>query len=149
MSTRSRVGVLLPNGSVKSIYIHHDGYPEGVGDILVNHYTTLDKINKLLDLGDLSSLGTEPISNPNAWKAPSTDNKASWLLQYRKLHPDNMCDTYASRGEHCPAMVNNSIEEYRKCTKYCMGEYLYLFQDGEWYVSSPEELDLKLVKEVL
>jgi len=149
MSTRGRIGIKNKDGTITSIYVHHDSYPSGVGEVLFENYNDETKIRKLMELGDLSSLGTEPISNPNAWKTPSTDNKASWLLQYRKLHPDNMCDTYASRGEHCPAMVNNSIEEYRKCTKYCMGEYLYLFQDGEWYVSSSEELDLKLVKEVL
>ena len=39
MSTRSYIGKLLPGGSITGIYCHHDGYPEGVGVILRDHYT--------------------------------------------------------------------------------------------------------------
>lgn len=34
MSTRSRIGMINPYGSVSSIYCHFDGYPEGVGKTL-------------------------------------------------------------------------------------------------------------------
>ena len=57
MSTRSLIAIELPNGKVKSIYVHSDGYVEGNGKLLVNHYATYDKAIKLFDYGDCSYLG--------------------------------------------------------------------------------------------
>lgn len=59
MSTRSRIGVLNQNGSITSIYCHHDGYLEGVGATLVQHYTDPTKVRALILLGDISSLEAE------------------------------------------------------------------------------------------
>lgn len=56
MSTRSLIGKLNDDGKVRCIYCHHDGYPEGVGDVLIKCYNTPESIEALLDLGDLSSL---------------------------------------------------------------------------------------------
>lgn len=145
MSTRCRVGILRNDGSVKSIYIHNDGYPDGVGEVLVNCYTSLEKINKLLDLGDMSSIGTEPIDNPHAWERPTNFDWNSW----RELHPENMCDTYASRGETCPAKEHKDVEEYQKYSRDCWGEFTYLFKDGEWYVLEYDEDKPKLVSDLL
>ena len=43
----------------RSIYCHFDGYIAGVGKTLLNHYTDPEKVNDLMRLGDLSSLGKE------------------------------------------------------------------------------------------
>ena len=56
MSTRSLIGKLNPNNTVDFIYCHHDGYPDGVGRKLNEHYTDPLKVDELLALGDLSSL---------------------------------------------------------------------------------------------
>lgn len=56
MSTRSRIGIQLNDGTVKSIYCHHDGYKAYVGEILKEYYTNPDDIEKLVALGDISSL---------------------------------------------------------------------------------------------
>jgi len=58
MSTRSYIGRLNENGSVDYVYCHHDGYPSGVGSLLVNHYTRPEDVSALLELGDLSALST-------------------------------------------------------------------------------------------
>lgn len=58
MSTRARVGITIPEG-IESIYVHFDGYPEGVGQKLLDHWTEADKVRQLIDLGDLSQLGEE------------------------------------------------------------------------------------------
>jgi hypothetical protein len=55
MATRSFVGV-VDGAHVKYIYVHYDGYPSGVGEILLNYYQDTDKVSQLMDLGDLSSL---------------------------------------------------------------------------------------------
>lgn len=58
MSTRARIGIPTPEG-VESIYVHFDGYPEGVGEKLATHWVTSDKVRELIDLGDLSILGED------------------------------------------------------------------------------------------
>ena len=137
MSTRCRIGIQNQDGTITSVYCHHDGYLEHVGNILVKHYTDESKIRKLMELGDMSSLGTEPIDNPNAWADCFSFNVfklgVDMFERYKEMHPENMCDTYKSRGEDCPASVSKNITEYRKLSKDCWGEYTYLFKDNKWY----------------
>ena len=59
MATRSTIAMRLEDGSVRSVYCHFDGYPDGVGATLREHYTNTAKIEQLLDLGDLSVLDVE------------------------------------------------------------------------------------------
>jgi len=56
MATRSRIGIQNPDGSVSSIYCHWDGYPEGVGATLKEHYSNRQKLKMLINLGDISKL---------------------------------------------------------------------------------------------
>ena len=56
MATRSRIAIENENGIVKSIYCHFDGYVGNNGKILFNHYDK-EKLEKLIELGDISSLG--------------------------------------------------------------------------------------------
>lgn len=57
MSTRSRIGYERPDGSVRSVYCHSDGYPRGVGALLLKYYNNTAKVNALLDMGNISQLG--------------------------------------------------------------------------------------------
>jgi hypothetical protein len=57
MSTRSFIGYYDKNTKkVTYIYCHFDGYPSYNGAILDEHYRDINKIHKLLDLGNLSIL---------------------------------------------------------------------------------------------
>jgi hypothetical protein len=56
MATRSTIAMVLPNGTIQSIYCHWDGYLEGVGQTLAEHYSKRKTI-QLLANGDVSSLG--------------------------------------------------------------------------------------------
>ena len=59
MATRSRIAV--KQGKVwKSVYVHWDGYPDGVGQELVENYTLPWEIDKLLDIAHRSSLIGDP-----------------------------------------------------------------------------------------
>lgn len=60
MSTRSLIGLQQADGTVKAIHCHWDGYPEWNGEKLANFYPDEQHINKLLALGDISSLGDKP-----------------------------------------------------------------------------------------
>ena len=57
MATRSMIGIVRADGSVRAIYCHFDGYLEGVGATLHKHYFTETAVYNLLDLGSISSLG--------------------------------------------------------------------------------------------
>ena len=55
MGTRSMVGVMLPNGVCRAVYVHWDGYLDGVGAELQG-YTTQAEVEALIADGDRSSL---------------------------------------------------------------------------------------------
>jgi hypothetical protein len=57
MATRSYIGIRNTDASVDYIYCHFDGYPEHNGAILREHYSNINRVNELLELGDLSVLG--------------------------------------------------------------------------------------------
>ena len=58
MGTRSTIALETAPGKFRRIYCHWDGYPSHVGYTLANYYDTPEKLNALLDLGDLSSLAS-------------------------------------------------------------------------------------------
>lgn len=65
MSTRSSISMIKEDGSVSQVYCHWDGYISNNGIILFNYYQNVDKIKKLISLGDMSSL--KPEVEPNGY----------------------------------------------------------------------------------
>lgn len=118
MSTRSFIGKLLPGGSITGIYCHHDGYPEGVGLTLRDHYTDPAKVDALLALGSISSLGEE-IGEQHEFDDRSRD----WVAAYHRDRGEDLDD---------PA-VYKDISDLRANVASDMGaEYAYVFTRGEW-----------------
>lgn len=56
MATRSTIGIKSQDGTIKAIYCHWDGYPEGVGAGLVQFYNTPQQVTELINLGGFSAL---------------------------------------------------------------------------------------------
>ena len=56
MATRSTIAVQHIDGTVSSVYCHWDGYLEHNGKILLENYNTIEKVEELISLGDISSL---------------------------------------------------------------------------------------------
>ena len=54
MATRSRIGIVLKDDSIRSVYHHWDGYPEWLGVTLREHYNTDEKVATLIDGGNMS-----------------------------------------------------------------------------------------------
>jgi len=125
MSTRSRIGIELQNGSVLSVYHHWDGYPEGLGKILTEHYTTKEKVTELIDGGDMSS----------AWTNAGFKNET---VAQGPLY-------YSQRGEDCPPRLDADLNEY-----LCDGEeYAYLFTNGEWVCYNMNQFDDSKLPEIV
>lgn len=139
MSTRSRIGMVLPNGNIKHIYCHSDGYPSYNGDMLVKHYQDPKKIASLLRHGDLSSLGAE-LGEKHGF-------------DYRD-RPENQCTFYRrDRGEKDVAAKVTAEKDFGEWCDQSDAEYIYLFKDGQWYVADNEwgnpELTFETVADVL
>lgn len=59
MATRSRIGVLVEDMKVESIYCHFDGYISNNGSLLFNYWSNEGKLSSLLKGGDIGSLGED------------------------------------------------------------------------------------------
>lgn len=116
MSTRCMIGKLLPDNTVRAIYCHFDGYPKYALEILRKSYTDEKKVDALLDLGDLSVLGSE-------------------------LGEKHDFDDRGSQGDVCTAYHRDRGEDIEKTgaknmllikfRKYPV-DYCYLFENCFW-----------------
>ena len=89
MSTRAGIGMLMPDWTIKAIYLHRDGSPFecAAGGILAQYYNTTERVGMLLELGDLSTLGAKifPDSKtPHSWEHPQPDVTVAY---HRDRHP--------------------------------------------------------------
>lgn len=109
MSTRCVIGKLNTNGSVTSIYCHHDGYPSWVGKQLLDHYNTEETINPLLALGDTSGI----------------DESLDKCSPYARDRGEDLNQSYSSP----------SFKDFESVLHKHGGdiEYVYLFKDGKWF----------------
>ena len=110
MSTRSRIGLELSDGSILSVYHHWNGYPEWLGRILQTHYNAKSLAEELIDGGDMSICWTD-----ERWDDSGV--KGVYGPQY-----------YSQRGDNSPPRLDKDMDEF-----FADGEeYAYLFTNGEW-----------------
>ena len=118
MSTNSRIAIQKKDGTIKSIYCHWDGYPNGVGKTLLEHYKGVRKVNSLIALGSISSL---------------EKNIKPTLTSHSFDHKESNCTVayHRDRGEEL------QIDEYNKQWEWTLydncEEWNYLWKDGAWY----------------
>ena len=118
MATRSNIAYKTPEGKIRSIYSHWDGYPEHNGELLRRFYTTQDKVEALIALGSISSLGQD------IGEQVDFDN--------RDTHTETGTSAYhRDRGEQL------SIQEYDDIPSWIadMEEYAYLWNGEDWLVN--------------
>ena len=115
MGTRSHIGIENQDGTVRYIYCNWDGYPDHNGKILIENYFLADKINELLDLGDISSLA------PEIGEKHDFDNP-----------PKNQCNVYGrDRGEN--NTKSRTVGDIDQFLKLADEDYTYLFRNGKWF----------------
>jgi len=116
MSTRSYIAIQENiTKKVLANYVHSDGYPNGVGHCLIKNYNSYDKAIKLFDYGQASYLG-------------STIDECCFYHRDmgRELVP-------TEKYENEWFLMNNLKGD-------CWIEYIYLFKDNKWFVSSYKSL---------
>ena len=126
MSTRSNIAIQLPedkdgNKKVKVIYVHSDGYPYGVGKCLVDHWDNLEFASQLFNYGDASYLG-DTIEECSFYGR-------DWDRDIEPAH------TYRDEWMYMYDMRGGS-----------MIEYIYLFKNDQWHVSTSEYINEKKLK---
>lgn len=121
MATRSTIARKVGE-QIQSIYCHWDGYPRHAGRILEEHYTTPEKIDALMALGDLSVLGAEIGSKKDF------DNDAL----------DDECLAYGrDRGEQgTEARMDETYIDYINYRNMQGCEYAYFWNGTNWETSS-------------
>ena len=116
MATRSTIGI-SHNGIIKAIFCHWDGYLDNNGKILRDYYKDSVKVNNLIALGDLSSLGKEIGEKHDFDKAPRSE-----------------CNYYGrDRGEE-----GTEFKVFQNRSDFInqIGEgYNYLFENNEWLIN--------------
>ena len=109
MSTRARIGILLPDDSILSVYHHFDGYPEGLGVTLKEHYNTYEKASELIDGGNMSNCYYEEKYNTETGEfTPIADPKP----------------TYYGGDDEAPVLSKN-FDEFTRIDSW--QEYSYVF----------------------
>jgi hypothetical protein len=105
MATRATISY-FDEGTKKyhSIYLHNDGYLEDAGKILKEHYSSLEKVKKLVALGSISILGGSTV-------------KGSTFAHHR------------DRGDE---WEDNEPLVTARLKKADRQEFNYLFLNGEW-----------------
>lgn len=59
MSTHALIAILRPDASIRSVYLHSDGYLSWAGTRLHRSFNTKAKASKLISMGGISTLGDE------------------------------------------------------------------------------------------
>lgn len=128
MATASRIGVQDQDGSVRSIYVYSDGYPQGVGATLAAHYPTREAFEPVLALGDLSVLG--PTVGGTEPHRPTGIREATQCIAYGR-----------DRGQRTrPALRHENDGDFVLACDPVSYAYL-LFSDGTWRVTEIGILD--------
>ena len=139
MATSATITLKTKDGKYKSVYLHNDGYLEGAGYVLKKYYPTYEKVDQLLNLGNLSSLGRTPVDDPNLWDMDywmelhhkSIGNNYSHPIE----RPDSLkCRTYKGRGDQDEDFI--IVDDLNDLDYQA---YHYLFEDGKWYFLESSE----------
>ena len=133
MGTRSRIGIQLSDDSILSVYHHWDGYPEWLGRILNTHYNSKNKVEELIDGGDMSVCWTDDHFRNSDGKI---EKKAEYGPQY-----------YSQRGEDCPPRLDNDLCEY--LLPDGSEEFAYVFRNDQWVCYNMHHFDDTKLPEVV
>ena len=135
MGTHCSIALERDDGTIIASYCHYDGYLTGVGATLVRHYSDPEKIQELISLGGMSTLGktVNPSSDKHSFASPEKgvtvfyhrDRGESWRMNAPTLY-DSFDEWFAANDQ----------------------QYNYLYMEGSWMcrnggVVTPDIADLE------
>lgn len=128
MSTRSNIAIKRKDGTYEKIYCHSDGYLEYNGKILDLYYKNEEKINNLINLGDISLLGFRVNPDPSIIHSFDYNERQDGVtVAYgRDRNEDNVSKkTYDNEEKFL-----NSFKD-----TWCEYVYMYDEENREWLFS--------------
>jgi hypothetical protein len=128
MSTRSIIGKVNEDGTISAVYCHFDGYLQGVGTTLAEHYQDAAKVDALIALGDLSRLGNE-IGEAHDFDTPTYNLPAGHPMR-------GWCRAYGRdrHEEGTEAEVCADVAAFLVKADASANGYAYLFTTEGWIV---------------
>ena len=142
MSTRGIIAK-FDGKNVRYIRVRWDNYPTGTGICLLNHYQKEDKIDSLIALGDLASIGSvigDKISPDPYWS--SADKNGSDITYQEQ------CVSYVRDYEYEDVYKDICVTHETDIMNFLFGynmpslnqniEWVYIRVDGEWNFSERE-----------
>jgi hypothetical protein len=143
MSTHSTIAKVYPDGTVKAISCHFDGYFSYMGPMLSTHYNDEEKIDYLLTKGRLLSL------KPNIDPIPVDDYAYGLPPKGKeKITADEHCDETPQKNtcviyhrdhyRHDPLEIFNYPSLDAWANSKDLEGYDYVRKDGKWYVMDVE-----------
>ncbi|MCL2120176.1 MAG: hypothetical protein FWH27_17310 [Planctomycetaceae bacterium] len=139
MSTRSAIAIAREDGCVHAIYCHYDGYLSHVGQMLNMHYTDAAKVQRLMELGDISSLHEriEPHQNEkHSYREPAEGVVVAY-------HRDSG-EPYSKPKEYI-----SKDELLDKANEHFGARYIYAFEEGVWWYNGSDKPGWRRLDEVV
>ncbi len=141
MSTRCMIAY-EHDGTIRASYCHDNGDLQGVGRILLDHYSNKEKVAELIALGHLSSLGANigpemPVTDENGFQ-----EKPVTVAYTRDMGRDDDFmepELYESR-DALYREVNDAYHNF-----FGLVYLIYFYQNGKWYycgADAPERWEL-------
>ena len=119
MSTRSAIIVKTGDQEFIGVYCHYDGYTEGVGKTLNEHYQDHEKVVSLVSLGSLSVLAERV--------APVGEHS------FRNPEDGTTIAYHRDRDEELHVCKGRSVIEVAEQIGH--NGYVYSLEDGKWSVN--------------
>jgi len=135
MGTRSTIALEFADGTVEQVYCHWDGYLAHNGQILQKHYSDPFVLQKLIDLGDISSLGKE-IGEKHAFS--QFELRAEEVQAYKEL-TENWTTFYGRDRGETGADKKSFVDFQDYLAHHQYEEYDYILRNvngkATWFVS--------------
>ena len=142
MATRSTIALEYADGTVDQVYCHWDGYLDNNGRILFEDYQDPFKVQRLMDLGDISSLGPN-IGDKHDFDCPhpyGTPEYIKWQDDKREV------TTFYGRDRGETGTKARRFKDFADYKSNAQSEeYNYILRkDGNWYVEFYGDFNGKL-----
>jgi hypothetical protein len=138
MSTRSTISFMAKDGQIKLVYCHSDGYLSYNGMMLYTHYQDMGKVQKIMELGDMSCLN-ELVEPPEGVKHSYDNRDEQTTVFYGR-----------DRGEdNVEARTYQDLDDYAKNGDFQEYDYLYKQSNNTWYLFNTNTAKLQKLETLL
>lgn len=120
--TTATIAIEYPDDSIKSVYVNADGYPDHTGYVLYKYYNNINKVSRLIELGNIVYLG-KYIDHTIGEVDSSNDDL--YTIFYIRDKGDYYHSNIAKRYDSIDDMIRN----------YSSTDYIYLYtKNHKWYM---------------